>query len=144
MPFSNWGGSLDRISDEHLLELARKASLKAYSPYSRFPVGAALLSSDGTVFTGCNIENASYGLTICAERVALFKAVSEGVKDFVTLALWTEKPSWPCGACLQCLAEFAPNLRVIRLGEAGIEERTLKELLPLAFHLPVSAENDKE
>ena len=144
MPFSDRGGSLDRISDEHLLELARKASLKAYSPYSRFPMGAALLSSDGTVFTGCNIENASYGLTICAERVALFKAVSEGVKDFVTLALWTEKPSWPCGACLQCLAEFTPNLRVIRLGEAGIEERTLKELLPLAFHLPVSAENDKE
>lgn len=135
---------MDRISDEHLLELAKKASINAYAPYSGFPVGAALLGSDGTVFTGCNIENASYGLTICAERVALFKAVSEGVKDFVTLALWTEKPSWPCGACLQCLAEFAPNLRVIRLGEAGIEERTLKELLPLAFHLPVSAENDKE
>ena len=139
MPFSNRGGSLGRISDDHLLELARKASLKSYSPYSGFPVGAALLSRDGAVFTGCNIENASYGLTVCAERVALFKAVSEGVKDFVTLALWAEKPSWPCGACLQCLAEFAPDLRVIRLGEEGVEERSLKELLPLAFHLPASS-----
>ncbi|NLH27211.1 MAG: cytidine deaminase [Syntrophomonadaceae bacterium] len=127
------------MSDDHLLELARKASFKAHSPYSGFPVGAALLSRDGAVFTGCNIENASYGLTICAERVALFKAVSEGVKDFVTLALWAEKPSWPCGACLQCLAEFAPDLRVIRLGEEGVEERALKELLPLAFHLPASS-----
>ena len=144
MPFSNWGGSLDRISDDQLLKLAREASLKAHAPYSAFPVGAALLSSDGTVFTGCNIENASYGLTICAERVALFKAVSEGVKDFDTLALWAEKPSWPCGACLQCLAEFAPDLRVIRLGEAGVEERSLKELLPLAFHLPSATENERE
>ncbi|HHY59602.1 MAG TPA: cytidine deaminase, partial [Clostridia bacterium] len=88
---------------EDLLAAAQEASRRAYAPYSRFPVGAALLTADGQVFTGCNVENASYGLTICAERVAVAKAVSEGYKDFQALAVWaaTEEPVSPCGACRQ-------------------------------------------
>ena len=124
------------ISDRELLEMARKASLFAYSPYSGFSVGAAILSREGAVFTGCNVENASFGMTICAERVALFKGVAEGYRDYEVLALWAPEPVWPCGACLQCLAEFAPDLRVIRHGEKGeVEELQLNELLPSAFYL---------
>ncbi len=127
---------MSRISDSELLEMARKAALRAYAPYSGFLVGAAILSRDGQVFTGCNVENASFSLTTCAERVSLFKAVSEGVQEFAVLALWASEPTWPCGACLQCLAEFAPDLRIIRLGEQGeMEERNLSGLLPSAFYL---------
>jgi cytidine deaminase len=79
------------ISDRELLEMARKVSLFAYSPYSGFSVGAAILSREGAVFTGCNVENASFGMTICAERVALFKGVAEGYRDYEVLALWAQR-----------------------------------------------------
>ena len=109
---------------------------RAYIPYSRFPVGAALACSDGTVYTGCNIENAAYGPTVCAERVAVFKAVSEGHRDFVRIVIAGRSEDYcvPCGVCRQVLREFAPNIEIICLNSAG-EERsfTLDELLPHSF-----------
>jgi len=128
---------------EDLLAAAQEASRRAYAPHSRFPVGAALLTADGQVFTGCNVENASYGLTICAERVAVAKAVSEGYKDFQALAVWaaTEEPVSPCGACRQVLAEFAPEMEVI-MGGAGGRYRVaqVRELLPGAFSFKTNGE----
>ena len=109
---------------------------RAYCPYSHFPVGAALECSDGTVFTGCNIENAAFGPTICAERTAIAKAVSEGHRDFVRIVIAgrSEGLCVPCGTCRQVLREFAPDIEVICLNGAG-EERTftLEELLPYSF-----------
>lgn len=122
--------------EERLLQEAKRAADKAYAPYSGFRVGAALLASDGALFTGCNVENASYGLTICAERVALFKAVSEGARSFSALAVWAPVARWPCGACLQCLAEFAPDLRILRGGDDGIKESiSLLEIFSVPFKL---------
>jgi len=115
---------------------AAKAVRKlAYAPYSRFAVGAALVARDGRIFTGCNVENLSYGLTMCAERVAIGKAISEGVKKFSAIAIVasTRKPVSPCGACRQVLAEFSPKMRVILATLGGkTEELTLDELLPRA------------
>ena len=109
---------------------------RAYVPYSHFPVGAALECSDGTVFTGCNIENASYTLTICAERTAVSKAISEGHRDFVRIVIAGRSEDFcvPCGVCRQVLREFAPDLEIICLNGTG-EERvfTLPELLPHSF-----------
>ena len=109
---------------------------RAYVPYSHFPVGAALECADGTVFTGCNIENASYTPTICAERTAVSKAVSEGHRDFVRIVIAGRSKDFcvPCGVCRQVLREFAPDLEIICLNGAG-EERvfTLPELLPHSF-----------
>jgi cytidine deaminase len=122
--------------DRQLLETAREALQKAYAPYSGFRVGAAVLTKTGRMFSGCNVENSSYGLTVCAERIALFKAVSEGEKEFSSLALVTEgkKPVTPCGACRQVLAEFAPSLRILLCTPDGVcETTTLTELLPNAF-----------
>ncbi|MBL8900270.1 MAG: cytidine deaminase [Planctomycetes bacterium] len=123
--------------DRELLTLAERAAARAHSPYSRVCVGAALRAPDGRVFTGCNVENASYGLTICAERVAATKAISEGVSTFVAAAVWssTPRPFTPCGACRQFLSEFARELP-ISLGCAGgaEEEAELSALLPRAFH----------
>ncbi len=124
-----------QTSDEQLLKLAREARQSAYVPYSRYRVGAALLAKDGRVYTGCNIENASFGLTNCAERTAVFKAVSEGNKDFTTIAIAADNTApWPCGACRQVMSEFAPNLRVLVTWEDGqVEETTLSKLLPHSF-----------
>lgn len=109
---------------------------RSYCPYSHFPVGAALECADGTVFTGCNIENAAFGPTICAERTAVFKAVSEGHRDFVRIVVAGRSDDFcvPCGACRQVLREFAPGIEIICLNGAG-EERTftLPELLPHSF-----------
>ena len=108
----------------------------AYVPYSHFPVGAALLCRDGTVFTGCNIENAAYGATICAERTAIFKAVSEGHRDFDTIVIAgrSEDYCYPCGICRQFMKEFAPEMQVICLnGKGEAKELTLRELLPYGF-----------
>ena len=109
----------------------------AYCPYSNFPVGAALLCEDGRVFTGCNVESAAYGSTICAERTALLKAVSEGCRDnWVTIAVAGrgEEFCWPCGSCRQMLYEFAPRLRVLAVrGDGNFEEANLSELLPKGF-----------
>ena len=108
----------------------------AYVPYSHFPVGAALLCKDGTVFTGCNIENAAYGLTICAERTAIFKAISEGHRDFkrIVIAGKSEDYCVPCGSCRQVMQEFAPQMEVICLnGKGEAKHFALKELLPYGF-----------
>ena len=108
----------------------------AYVPYSHFPVGAALLCKDGTVFTGCNIENAAYGATICAERTAIFKAVSEGHRDFAAIAIAGRSDDYcvPCGSCRQVMMEFAPEMEVICLNRAREAKRmTLRELMPCGF-----------
>ena len=125
----------DRRSD-HLVDTARRARENASAPYSQFKVGAALETTDGTVFTGCNVENATYGLTICAERVAMFKAISEGHRAFTRIAIVadTEAPTPPCGACRQILWEFGGNLEVILANMARETGRhQLKDLLPLPF-----------
>lgn len=123
-----------RVTDEELIEMARAAMQFSYSPYSHFKVGAALLCRDGRVYTGCNIENGSYGATNCAERTALFKAVSEGAGDFIALAVTAEKSApWPCGICRQALNEFAPELRIIVAWGEQREEACLSALLPHGF-----------
>ena len=109
---------------------------RAYCPYSRFPVGAALECADGSVFTGCNIENAAYSHSICAERTAVAKAVSEGHRDFrrIAIAGTGEDFRVPCGVCRQVLSEFAPDLEIIALNGRGEQRRfTLRELLPHSF-----------
>ena len=125
---------ISRVTDEELMEMARKAMEFSYSPYSHYRVGAALLSKEGQVFSGCNIENASYGASNCAERTALFKAVSEGVREFTTIAIAAEKAApWPCGICRQALNEFAPDIRVIVTWDGQKAEATLNELLVHGF-----------
>lgn len=124
------------MTDEQLVEVARKAREAAYVPYSRFPVGAALLTEDGTLYSGCNIENASFGLTTCGERTAIFKAVSDGHRRFATIAVIadTEGPCSPCGACRQVMSEFGPDARVILTNLHGNTLITsVRELLPGAF-----------
>ena len=121
-----------------LMAEAVKARKRAYAPYSRFAVGAALLTRDGRVYLGCNIENASYGLTICAERNAVWKAVSEGVTEFAAIAVTARdgRGAPPCGSCRQVLHEFAPNALVYwRDARGRILKRKLTELLPNAFNL---------
>ena len=120
-------------SEESVFNAAREVRLSAYAPYSRFAVGAALLSPGGRLFTGCNVENISFGLTICAERVALGTAISAGVTEFSLLAIVSdsEEPVVPCGACRQVLAEFAPVLRVVSSNLGGqTAEFSLEALLP--------------
>lgn len=117
---------------------ARAAQANAYAPYSRFPVGAALLADDGRVFTGANVENASYGLTSCAERSAIAAAVTAGARRFVALAVVgpAPEPPAPCGACRQVLHEFPPAFEVRAYGSTGAELReTTASLLPYAFRL---------
>lgn len=122
------------ISDEMLLSLAIAARERSYSPYSGYAVGAALLSADGRVFQGCNVENASFGLTNCAERTAMFKAISEGASEFVAIAIAAEKSApWPCGACRQVLNEFAPGIRVLVTWDGHVDEAPLSQLLPHGF-----------
>lgn len=123
-----------RVSDDELIAKAKEAMQFSYSPYSKYKVGACLLSADGRLFTGCNIENASYGATNCAERTALFKAVSEGAREFVAIAIAAEKSlPWPCGLCRQALNEFAPRLRVIVACGDKRDEMPLDALLPHSF-----------
>lgn len=122
---------------EKLYNDAVKAAENSYSPYSRFRVGAALLCSDGTIYTGCNIENASFSLTNCAERTAFFKALSEGKKEFDAIAIagghdTMNEPCYPCGACRQVMAEFCDEDFKIVLSDKIL---TLKELLPFSFNL---------
>lgn len=126
------------MENQQLIDLAIEAQQNSYSPYSNYKVGACLLASDGTIFKGCNIENASYGATNCAERTAIFKAVSEGVNSFKKIAVvggdLTEF-AYPCGICLQVLWEFMPAGTVVLLNKDGIKEFTVKELLPYGFEL---------
>ena len=129
------------MTNEELLFAAKEARKKTYCPYSHFAVGAALLSADGRIFTGCNVENASFGATICAERAAIASAVSAGVKKFTALAIAGGKDDEearslcpPCGICRQALSEFCgDDLPVYLCGEDGAERVTLGELLPLRF-----------
>ncbi|MDD3657026.1 MAG: cytidine deaminase [Atribacterota bacterium] len=122
---------------QQLIDRAREARLKAYTPYSQFRVGSAVLTENGTIFTGCNIENASLGITICAERVAIYKAISEGFKNIKAIAIIgdTEDPCPPCGACRQVMMEFAPNMDVIMSNlQNKVKIRKARELLPDAFN----------
>ncbi len=121
--------------DDQLLQAARAARAQAYVPYSNYRVGAALLCEDGRVFTGCNVENISYGLTNCAERTAVFKAVSEGAQRFEAIAIAADQTApWPCGACRQVMSEFAPKLRVLVTWDGEQSEMTsLDRLLPHSF-----------
>lgn len=123
---------------QHLMSLAAAARKSAYAPYSGFAVGAAVLTSDGREFTGANVENASYGLTVCAERVAAFRAVTEGAGGIVAVAVSAEPAVWPCGACLQVLAEFAaPDCTVaVARGAEMAGTAPLSELLPRGFGAP--------
>ena len=125
------------MTDRELVDRAFEMHAFSYVPYSKFPVGAALLCKDGTLFTGCNVENAAYGSTICAERTALLKAVSEGHRDdwqAIAIAGRGEDYCWPCGACRQMLYEFAPGLRVlVARGDGDFVETTLDELMPHGF-----------
>ena len=125
------------MTDQELVKLAIAMEERAYAPYSRFPVGAALLCEDGTVFTGCNVENAAYGSSLCAERTALVKAVSEGHRTgWSTLAVAGrgEDYCWPCGACRQMLYEFAPRLRILAVrGDGAYQQAELRELLRHGF-----------
>ena len=118
-----------------LMVAARKARLHAYAPYSNFRVGAAVLTESGRIYPGCNVENASYGLTICAERAAVFRAITEGETRLSALALCLESAGSPCGACRQVIHEFGPGIPILICDPEGnlISETTLDRLLPDAF-----------
>lgn len=126
------------ITKKEWITCAEAALTKAYVPYSHFPVGACLVTEDGKIYQGVNIENASFGLTNCAERTAFFKAISEGEKSFqhLVIAGHTPEPISPCGACRQVMVEFcSPNMPVTLVGDKGvIKETTVQELLPYAFN----------
>lgn len=125
------------MATTNLLDLVVENSRRAYVPYSHFPVSAVLVAKDGQIFTGVNIENASFGLTNCAERTAIFKAVSEGIRDFSEIVIYgeTEKPISPCGACRQVMAEFfEKDLKVTLVAkDKSTVEMTVGELLPYSF-----------
>jgi cytidine deaminase len=124
------------MTTEKLIECARRGRENAYAPYSNFRVGAALEAASGRVFAGCNVENATYGLTVCAERVALWKALSEGEREFRRVAVVTEAAQLtpPCGACRQLLWEFCGDIEVILAGlEERLETHRLRDLLPHPF-----------
>ena len=123
------------VSDQTLLALAKSAMERSYAPYSKFQVGACVLCADGRVFQGCNVENASFGLTNCAERTAIFTAISEGAREFTAIAIAAKNAApWPCGACRQVLNEFAPDIRVlVTWDENKTGSATLKDLLPCSF-----------
>ena len=124
------------MTDQELVELAFTMLDRSYAPYSHFPVGAALEGDDGTIYTGCNVENAAYGSCICAERTALVKAVSEGCRSFRRLAVVGNSADycWPCGACRQMLYEFAPDLEILAANKDNqFVKYTLRQLLPCGF-----------
>lgn len=124
------------VTNDQLVEAALAARLNAVAPYSNFKVGAALLTEDGRIYTGCNVENATYGLSVCAERVALWKALSEGERRFRQIAVSSQskRPATPCGACRQLLWEFAGDIGVILVNPEGHREmHQLKALFPEAF-----------
>lgn len=125
-----------RITIKELAAAAQKVSKNAYAPYSHFKVGAALVTEDGTIVTGCNVENASYGGTICAERNAATTAVALGYTDFEAIAIYSETspPAGPCGLCRQFLGEFNPEMKIYLTNDKGEVIRTsLKKLMPMPF-----------
>ncbi len=124
-------------SSDELIKLARQVRERAHAPFSKFKVGAVVECRDGSVFTGCNVENSSYGLSLCAERVAIFKAISEGAHDFVRIAVIadTHEPVRPCGACRQVISDlFDSEAEIIMANLRGqVETKTVRELLPVPF-----------
>ncbi|MBQ7399306.1 MAG: cytidine deaminase [Clostridia bacterium] len=135
---------------EKLVTMAKQAMKNAYAPYSKFKVGAALLCSDGSIYTGCNIENSSFTPTVCAERVALFKAVSEGKREFSAIAVCggidgvlTEKFCHPCGVCRQALSEFCrEDFKIYVVSEDVVKEYKLSDLLPFSFEIDIPEESN--
>lgn len=127
--------SLTKQDKQSLVDLANIARQRAYAPYSNYPVGASLRTKTGRIYTGVNVENAAYPQTMCAERVAMFKAVSEGEKEFEVIAVVTDNGGSPCGGCRQVMAEFGLNTIVLMADGNGriVKETTVKELLPEAF-----------
>lgn len=125
------------MTNTELCKIAKEMTNRAYAPYSHFTVGAALLCKDGSVYTGCNIENASFTPTVCAERTAIFKAVSEGNREFVRIAIaGGNAVASPCGVCRQVMSEFCPpDFEILLVTEKGYDKYTLSELLPLGFKL---------
>jgi cytidine deaminase len=123
-------------NDSLLIQKARKAIKNAYAPYSGFKVGAAVLTDDGRIYTGCNVENASYGLTVCAERIAIFRAICDGKTKIEAVGVATEGDDevYPCGACLQVMSEFGVK-RVLLGNRDGFKEYRFSDLLPKAFKL---------
>ena len=122
------------MEPDELVDCAQAARLRAYAPYSGYLVGAAVLAADGTVVTGCNVENASYGATICAERVALTAAVAQGLRDFTAIAVVTQNGGAPCGMCRQVMAELGPEMAVYIADVQGrYRVTTVRELLPAMF-----------
>lgn len=132
----------DNIDRDALVQEAIGVRERAYAPYSHYPVGAAVLARSGRVYSGCNVENASYGLTICAERASIFRAISEGEKEFVALAVVTSNAGTPCGACRQVFFEFAPKDAIVIIADTSgrvLHTYTIGELLKDGFgptHLP--------
>lgn len=120
---------------QRLFDRARAIQQRAYAPYSRFRVGAAIQTGDGRIYVGCNVENASFGLTLCAERAAVAAAVADGATELTDIAIATdiEPPAAPCGACRQVLREFGPAMRVHAVGPRSVRSWTLPELLPDSF-----------
>jgi cytidine deaminase len=127
--------SLSEQEKQSLVDLANTARQRAYAPYSHYPVGASLRTKTGRIFTGVNVENAAYPQTMCAERIAIFKAVSEGEKEFEVITVVTDNGGSPCGGCRQVMAEFGLDTTVILADGNGriVKETTVKELLPEAF-----------
>ena len=127
--------SLTKQDKQSLVDLANIARQRAYAPYSHYPVGASLRTKTGRIYTGVNVENAAYPQTMCAERVAMFKAVSEGEKEFEVITVVTDNGGSPCGGCRQVMAEFGLDTIVLMADGSGriVKETTVKELLPEAF-----------
>ena len=128
------------MTDDKLIASAAAVREQAYAPYSNFKVGAALKGKSGRVYAGCNVENAAYGPSMCAERTAIFKAVSEGEREFEAIAVVTENGASPCGSCRQVMMEFAPDMAVLIADTQGqVRATTVRDLLPDGFtpdHLP--------
>jgi cytidine deaminase len=125
------------VTSKELADIAQQARAQAHAPYSNFKVGAALEGADGRVFTGCNVENSSYGLSMCAERVAIFKAISEGLREFKRIAVIADTPIpvRPCGACRQVISDLFPKDTEVILAnlQGDLEVTTIRELLPAPF-----------
>ena len=126
---------LTKEKREQLIHRAVKVRQNAFAPYSKYSVGAALLTKNGRVFQGVNVENAAYPLTMCAERSAIFSAVSDGIRDFSAVAVATEDGGTPCGSCRQVLAEFGLEIKVLLVNDNGklVDEMTVEDLLPKSF-----------
>lgn len=136
LKLSNW--TFEGITPEELLDEAKEAKASAYAPYSGFPVGAAIIADDGSVFRGSNVENGSYGLTLCAERSAVSAMIAAGGRhpEAVAISGASGKPCPPCGACRQVLAEFNPEMTVVlENGKGSFSIFSLKDLLPMSFSL---------